>query len=423
MYIERSAETLVRSYSDHFKVIAVTGPRQVGKTTMLMHLAQQDAERGIERAYVSLDDVSLQMLAKDDPALFLQRFKPPIIIDEIQKAPELLPYIKHAVDGSSRNGLFWLAGSQPLHLMRGLSESLAGRVGIIELLGLSNAELAGKPNVPFDPTQEYFLARSEQMTSFGVTEAYRRIIAGSLPGIQSLPDDLRRGAYESYIDTYVMRDIHDLSQVTDELKFRRFMAACASLTSKPVVYAQLARVADVDEKTAKAWTSLLVSSYLVKIVQPYSNNLLKRLSKQPIMHFTDTGLAAHLAGWYSAEALSVGALSGQVFETFVFDEILKSHVNAGLQPQLSFFRNNDKKEIDLLLECDGRMHPIEVKLSASPRRSDTKNFGALGPLAADDVPAELVAFKREIGMGAVVCMSESAYPLSENAWAFPAWAI
>ena len=423
MYIKRALETVVRRYSEHFKVVAVTGPRQVGKTTMLKHLMEEDAQKGIARSYVTLDNTTLRELAKSDPELLLQRYKPPILIDEIQKAPELLPFIKLAVDSSDECGQFWLTGSQPFHMMREISESLAGRAGIAEMLGLSSAEIAGVASEPFSPSSDYFSRRAGLSAPFGVEEAYRRITAGSLPAIRALPDDLRSDGYESYLDTYIMRDIRDLAQVGDELKFRRFLRACAALTSRPVVYAELARMADIDEKTAKTWLSLLVSSYLVKIVEPYSNNLLKRLVKQPVMHFTDTGLAAYLAGWESSRALEIGAFSGQIFETFAFSEICKSYVNAGKRPPLSFFRNNDKREIDLILEQDGVLYPIEVKKTAAPGSFDTKNFNALDPVASDEIPSELRILKREIGIGSVVCMASDTFPINERAWAFPVWGI
>ena len=425
MYISRALEPVVRRYSEHFKAVVVTGPRQVGKTTMLKHLMAQDEEQGIERSYVTMDDTALRQLAVGDPALFLQRYKAPILIDEIQKAPELLPYIKMALDEAEGNGLFWLTGSQPFHLMRHVSESLAGRVGIIEMLGLSNAELAGTPSEPFAPSEDYFLRRVASMPAFDVREAFARIATGSLPAIRTLPPDLHAGGYESYIDTYVMRDIRDLAQVTDELKFRRFLSACAALTSRPVVYAELARLADIDEKTAKAWLSLLVSSYLVKVVPPYANSLVKRLTKQPIMHFTDVGLAAYLAGWTTPETMELGAMAGQLFETYAYSELCKSFVNAGQQAPFHFFRTSTQKEIDLLLEHDNMLFPIEVKKSASPTKGDARNFSALQPMSEDvaDIPAALAAFKRDIGIGTVLCMAQDTFPISQNAWAFPVWAI
>ncbi len=424
MYIRRALEPVVERYAEHFKIVVVTGPRQVGKTTMLRHIMErQKAEQGIQRDYVTLDNAAVRELAQRDPALFLQRYRPPILIDEIQKAPELLPYIKETVDMADGNGSFWLTGSQPLHLMKEVSESLAGRAGVVELLGLSNAELAGVPSEPFVPGEGYFRRRIATCEPFDVCEAYRRMAAGALPGIRALPDDLRAGGYESYIETYVMRDIRNLSQVGDELKFRRFITACAALTARPVVYADLARMADIDEKTAKTWLSLLVSTYLVKVVSPYANNLLKRLSKQPILHFTDTGLAAYLAGWDGPVTLERGAMSGQIFETYAFGEVCKSYVNAGLKPPVTFFRNNDKREIDLLLDKDGVLYPVEVKQTAAPRPDDTKNFRAIDPVASDAVPPELAPLKRTIGAGCVLCMATDTYPVNSRAWAFPVWAV
>lgn len=424
MYIKRALEPVVIKYSEHFKVVVLTGPRQVGKTTMLRHLAEQEKERtGVERSYVSLDNTAVCAAAKADPALFLQRYRPPVLIDEIQKAPELLPYIKLAVDAEEKNGRFWLTGSQPLHLMKEVSESLAGRAGVLEMLGLSNAELAGVESEPFEPSPDYFIRRTRVMPSFDVHEAFERMACGSLPGIRALPAELRPAAYESYVETYVMRDIRDLTQVADELKFRRFMVACASLTSRPVVYAELARLADIDEKTAKSWLSLLVSSYLVKILDPYSNNLLKRLNKQPVMHFVDVGLAAYLSGWDGANTLELGAMSGMAFESYAFSEVYKSFSNAGRRAPLWFFRTNDRKEIDLLLEQNGVLYPLEVKKSASPVAADAKNFGALDGVASKDVPPELVAFKRQIGTGSIICMAEDAFPVSSRAWSMPLWAI
>lgn len=422
-YIRRAQEDLVLKYSELFKVVVVTGPRQVGKTTMLKHLIELEREQGIERSYVSLDNTAQRLIAKEDPALFLERFKAPVLIDEIQYAPELLPYIKLAVDQSDEKGSFWLTGSQPFHLMKGISESLAGRVGIIEMLGLSNAERAGKDSEMYEPGPEYFIRRTNTMPKMSLDETYKRIVQGSFPGISSLPDDTLAAGYDSLVDTYLMRDIRDLSHVTDELKFRKFISGCASLTARPVVYSELARIADIDEKTAKAWLSLLVSSYLIKIVQPYSNNLIKRLSKQPVMHFLDAGLAAHLAGWNSPIALERGAFGGQIFETYAFGEIYKSFTNAGKKPPLYFFRTNDKKEIDLLFERDNTLYPIEIKKSSLPNSSDTKNFNALGPVATNEAVSDLAIFKREIGMGSVVCMSNDTFPISSQAWALPVWAI
>lgn len=423
MYITRAQESLVLRYSSIFKVVAVTGPRQVGKTTMLRHLIEVQDKGGHSRNYVSLDNTAQRQLAKSDPELFLQRFRPPVLIDEIQYAPELLPYIKLAVDESDETGLFWITGSQPFHLMRHVSETLAGRVGIVEMLGLSNAERAGAESEPFLPSPSYFERRVQATHELGSAEVFSRICAGSFPGIATLPEDVRPAAYDALVDTYLMRDIRDLSQVADEMKFGRFLVAVASLTARPVVYAELARMADVDQKTAKAWLSLLVSSYLVKVVQPYANSILKRLVKQPVMHFTDLGLAAHLAGWSTPRALEMGASSGHFFESYVFGEIYKSFVNAGRRPPIWFFRSNDRREIDFLLEMDGVLYPVEVKQGANPVEHDARHFKALGPLEAENLPLELASLRREVGVGTIVCLNPQTYPINRSVWTFPAWAI
>lgn len=418
-YINRAQEELVLKYSESFKVVAVTGPRQVGKTTMLRRLADE----GESRRYVSLDNTAQRSLAKSDPELFLQRFRPPVLIDEIQYAPELLPFIKLMVDASDKTGQFWITGSQPFHLMRAMSESLAGRVGIIEMLGLSNSEWANVESTPFVPGADYFERRINQMPRLDSAQVFQRIAKGSFPGIALMPGETRPAAYDALVDTYLMRDIRDLTQVADELKFRRFLTTVAALTARPVVYAELARLADVDQKTAKAWLSLLVSSYLVKIVAPYSNNLLKRLVKQPVMHFIDTGLAAHLAGWSSARALELGAAGGHFFKSYVFGEIYKSHANAGARPPISFFRNNDRKEIDLLLERDNILYPVEIKQSANPTDGDTRHFSVLDPLESASLPTGLESLRRQIGTGCIVCMNPEAFPVNRRAWSFPSWAI
>ena len=390
---------------------------------MLKHLAEEERQDGCKRTYINLDDSALCVLARQDPALFMQRYHTPLFIDEIQRAPELLPYIKMAADASESPGVFWLTGSQPLHLMNEVSESLAGRAGIIELLGLSQSEITGTPSETFAPSAEYFTRRIETARPRDVTEVFEDIAAGSLPGIRTLPADMRPAAFESYIDTYIMRDIRDLAHVGDELKFRRFITACAALTARPVVYAELARAADIDEKTAKTWLSLLASTHLVKIVEPYSANIIKRLSKRPVMHFTDTGLAAHLAGWSDAKTLERGAYAGHIFESYAFGEIYRSYTNAGKRAQLRFFRTNDKHEIDLLLERDGVLYPIEVKKTALPSRKDAREFSALRPLECDESTAEATAQPCRPGVGTVICMSSDTYPLHENAWAFPVWAL
>ncbi len=417
MYIKRAIEDAVLRISATFPALLVTGPRQAGKTTLLKRLA------GKSREYVSLDDPDVRALAAHDPALFMQRYAPPLLIDEIQYAPELLPYIKMSVDESGRMGDFWLTGSQAFHLMNGVSESLAGRVGIVNLLGLSSAEIGGCASEPFTTAPERLTARLKTVKPRTLEETYRRIFRGSMPRLYAQPQTDWETYYRSYVETYLQRDISDLAQVADTMSFFNFMTAAAANTARPCVYSELAAAAGVSPPTAKKWLSVLISSHLVALVQPYSNNVLKRVVKTPLLHFLDTGLAAYLLRWGSPEALERGASSGAFFESWVFSEIYKSYANAGRVPPIYYYRDRDKKEIDLLLYENGVLSPVEVKKAASPGRAAVKNFSVLSPLNAAENFGGLAALKTEIGMGSVICMSEHLLPLDEKNWLVPSWLI
>ena len=417
MYITRAAEPTVRKLSEMFPVLLVTGPRQVGKTTLLQKLM------GPDRKYVTLDDPDVRYLAKKDPALFMQRYTPPVLIDEIQYATELLPYIKMSVDRSHRKGDFWLTGSQVFRLMKDVSESLAGRVGIISLLGLSDAELGGYESVPYTTDPERLMARLGAVRERGLNEIYTRIFNGSMPALYGdTPVDWET-YYRSYVDTYLQRDIRDLTQVADEMAFFNFMTVVAAHTSKPVVYEELANAAGISAPTAKKWLSILVSSHIIALVQPYANNVLKRVVKMPLMHFLDTGLAAYLLKWGSPEALERGAMSGAFFESYVFSEIYKSYLNAGREPPIFYYRDKDQKEIDLLLYQNGTVYPIEVKKSASPGKTAIKNFSVLEPIAEPDRFGGMQELKVEIGTGNVICMARDLLPVDEKKWYVPVWLI
>ena len=417
MYIDRAIEKVVTECTRQFRVVLVTGPRQVGKTTMLKKLAADEKRQGKHRNYVTLDNTLYRSMAKNDPKMFLQEFEPPILIDEIQYCPELLPYIKIYVDEHDERGQIWLTGSQPFHLMKNVSESLAGRVGIVEMLGLSLAELQDRETLPFKTEKSELKKRFNDAKRMGINELYEHIYFGSLPDSRNFSGDMLDRFFESYIDTYLLRDIKDLSNVTDELRFRNFMQVCASLTGQLVNYSQIARLCGIDSKTAKSWMSILVSSYIVKLVQPFSNNLIKRVTKQPVMHFLDTGLAAYLAGWRSVESLSRGQMSGHILESFAHAEIWKSYLNAGaISPGVFFLRTTDQKEIDLLLNYDGKLHPIEVKRAASVDKKAVKHFGLLDNLNTGDLPIER-------GDGSVLCMTDEMYPVDCDVTAFPLWGI
>jgi len=398
MYLHRSLEGFFSKVQKQFPVMLLTGPRQVGKTTFLKKLC------GKERAYVTLDDPLVCAMAKEDPALFMQRYKTPVLIDEIQYAPALLPYIKMAVDESHEGGSFWLTGSQQFHLMKNVSESLAGRVGIVNMLGLSNCELDGKPKCePFLPD-----SGGAAKSKATLKEVYKRIWIGSFPGIATNPEMDWTSFYASFIQTYLQRDVRDLAKVGDETRFLRFLRSMAARTGQLLNMADLARDADIAQNTAKSWLSILEASGIVHLVEPWHSNLTKRLVKAPKFYFLDTGLCSYLTEWSSPEVLEAGAMSGAIFETWCVSEVIKSYWHNGRQAPIHYYRDKDQKEIDLLISKDGKLYPVEFKKSASPRKDDAANFHLLEKL------------KTPVGAGAVVCLCGTTLPLEKNIDAFPA---
>ncbi len=309
MFIKRTLAKAIKNVSNTFPVVLVVGPRQVGKTTLLEHCAGLGSINN-----VSLDNLSDRQLAKEDPALFIQRYPPPVIIDEIQYAPDLFTYIKIEVDKQRKPGLFWLTGSQQFHLMRNISETLAGRVGILRLLGLSKAEEEGyaEKSHPFLPTPSYLAENQKYSKSISMMSLYKRIRRGSFPAVALNPDMNLDVFYSSYLQTYLQRDLHDLARVGDELTFVKFIRACAARTGQLLNMADLARDVEIDPKTAKAWLSILETSGLIYLLEPYHVNLTKRLIKSPKLYFLDTGLCCYLTKWMSDEALEAGAMSGAI---------------------------------------------------------------------------------------------------------------
>ena len=415
MYIRRAAEETALRISKTFPVLLVTGPRQAGKSTMLQKLAEP------ERKVITLDDPDVRYLANEDPALFMQQFTPPVLIDEIQYGTKLLPYIKMAVDRSKVNGEYWLTGSQAFHMMQNVSESLAGRVGMMTLLGLSTSELSGMPSEPFITNPDWLIKRAERMPKMGLNDVYKRIFTGSMPRLYEQPETDWETYYRSYVDTYLQRDIKSLSQVGDAMAFFNFMTVAAARTAKPVIYEEIAKEVGISAPTAKQWLSLLVSSGIIALVQPYHNNILKRATKMPLLHFLDTGLCAYLQKWGNPEALERGAMSGAFFESYVFSEIYKSYLNAGKEPPLYYYRDKEKREIDILLYHNATLYPIEVKKTASPNRAAIRNFKALTPMAASENADTAQA--TEIGTGAVVCMAQDVLPIDQDNWLVPVWVI
>jgi uncharacterized protein len=403
MYLNRAMESCWTQAGEQFPVLLLTGPRQVGKTTMLQHLCGKD------RRYVTLDDPTLRSLAIEDPALFLQRFEPPVLIDEIQYAPQLLPLIKMAVDADPRPGMFWLTGSQQFQMMKGISETLAGRVAILNLLGFSSRERhrLELDVPPFLPTREAIQAREPSPAKSDLKSVYKDIWLGAFPSLTAGPVTDRDLFYSSYLQTYLQRDVKDLAQVGDELAFVRFLRACAARTAQMLNLAELARDADVAPNTAKSWLSILQASFQVYLLQPYFSNVTKRLVKRPKLYFLDTGLAAYLTEWSSPETLAAGAMAGSLFETHVLAELLKSWWHRGKTPGLYYYRDRDGNEIDFLFRQDEAFHPIEVKKTASPRRDLVRPFNALASL------------KGTVGQGAIVCLCRQWVPLAQDVDAVP----
>lgn len=396
MYLRRTLESFAGQAGSRFPVLLVTGARQVGKTTFLRHLSEP------ERTYVTLDDPLVLDLAKRDPALFFQRYQPPLLIDEIQYAPELLPYIKMEADSAGKTNLFWLTGSQHFHVMKGVSESLAGRVAVLHLLGFSRREMMGlSESGPFLPS------KTESVGSPDLMEFYRLIWRGSFPAVV-VDEKMDRGLfYGSYVQTYLQRDVRDLANVGDETAFVRFLRAAAARTGQLLSVAELARDADIAPNTAKNWLSILRASGIVYLLEPYHTNLTKRLVKAPKLYFLDTGLCSYLTEWSSPETLEAGAMSGAILETWVMSELLKSYWHNGLQPPFYYYRDADQREIDLLIVRDGTIYPIEIKKTASPRPADIATFSTLRRLGLP------------VGPGCLICLVQQVLPITEAVMAAP----
>ena len=405
-YISRNLETVVAEVTREYPVVLVTGPRQVGKTTMLQKLMD-----GTNRNYVSLDDMNERALAKSDPELFLQLHKPPVLIDEVQYAPELFTYIKISVDTDHEPGAFWLTGSQVFKLMHGVQESLAGRVAVLSMTSLSQAEMCGSPMTPFEVDLEELLQREKMRKNADAGEIFERIFKGSMPAIVSGQNSNSQIFYSSYLATYIERDVKELSNAIDSLKFMRFMTAVAARCSQMLNVSDIAQDADINQKQANDWLQILETLGIIFYLHPYSNNLLKRLVKTPKLYFYDTGLVCYLTKWSNSQVLESGAMNGAVLENYVVSEIAKTYLNAGKEPYMYYYRDKDAKEIDIVMEHDGILNPIEIKKTANPGTELTKVFSLLDKAS---VPR---------GKGAVVCMKPKVGVIDKENYIVPIWTI
>ncbi len=396
-YITRDLERKFLKANTFFKAILVTGARQVGKTTMLKHLAE-----GSNRTYVTMDNSMARQLAQSDPVLFFQTYKPPILIDEIQKAPELFEQIKIICDSTPEPGLIWLTGSQQYSIMQKVQESLAGRICILQLYPLSAHEKAG---VSFDEPLDFSLSclqnRQRALPTNDIIQVYNHIWEGGLPQLQGADEELRNAYFDSYIDTYLMRDVTEAGNITDSVRFRKFLVGCAALAGEQVNYSTLGQAADISSATAKTWLSILEGLHIVYPLAPYANNELKRLTKSPKLYFTDTGLCAHLSMWLTADTLRNGAASGHYYENYVVMELVKNYAYSKAKANLTYYRDSNAKEIDLFVEENAIIHPLEIKKSASPDRREVKKYGLI----------DKTSLTR--GNGGIICMCEEPIPIDE----------
>ena len=402
-YIKRDLERKFLHMSESFKAVMVVGARQVGKSTMLRHLAE-----GQNRTYVSMDDTQLRSLAQTEPRLFLQTYRPPILIDEVQKAPELFEEIKIICDSSGERGQFWLTGSQSKKLVKRAGDSLAGRLCVLKMYSLSAREKLGiSPDEDLDFSLPSLLSRKRLFPSNNILTTFDNIWRGGLPDVQEKDEEQLGEYFNSYIETYLMRDAVDDYAITDTEGFRKFLRACASFSGQLVNYNDLGLSAGVSGVTAKEWVKVLQSMGIVFLLEPYSSNELKRLVKTPKLYFCDTGFCAYLSSWTTRDVLMNGAASGHYYENYVIAELLRHYAYGRNKVNLNFYRDSKMKEIDLIIEEAGILHPVEIKKSASPDKSAVKSF----PVLKEG--------ERTVGNGAVFCMSDAVLPVTETNFIVP----
>lgn len=404
MYIKRHLEAQILDASHYYPVVMVGGQRQVGKSTMLSHIKEPF------RHYITLDDANARRLAANDPALFFETYGYPLLIDEFQRVPSILLEMKKIIDqkalnGEDNNGMFWLTGSQKFQMMQGVSESLAGRVAIFDMSSLSAAEIEERPASLFHPDLDSIKERLSHCKHKNIHDIYQDIFRGGMPKLRSTDIDRNR-FYMDYINTYIERDLKELVQVGKLDEFYDFLVFMAGRTGRELKYDEIANAIGVSAPTAKSWVAILKRSGIIFILRPYYANITKRLIKTPKIYFMDTGLCAYLCRWPSAQTLEYGAMDGAFFETYVVSEIVKSYYNSGKPTDLFYYRDIDKKEIDLLIFEGDKIYPIEIKKGKNPRNPD-KNFGVLKQ------------FKLKVEPGIILCMSDELVPYNRESWYCP----
>ena len=404
-YIPRDMEKVMSELTKEYSCILITGPRQVGKSTMLEHIDNA-------RNKVTLDDLQERNLAKTDPEMFLKLHKTPILIDEVQYAPELFSYIKIAIDNGAEPGSFWLTGSQSYKLMNLTQESLAGRVAILNLTTLSQHELYSNGELlPFTLSLDVLKQKEQLSEKADINNIFERIWQGGLPGIASGKYTNRDIYYSSYLQTYLSRDVKEEIPIKDDLKFIDFIRAVACRVGQELNVHSIATDVEVSDDTAKRWLGMLKKSEVIFYLHPYSNNLLKRVIKTPKLYFFDTGLICYLTKYSNAEILQNSSINGAILENYIVAEIRKSYFNSGKEVYMYYYRDKDQAEIDLILEYDGKLHPIKIKKSSNPNSAMVKNFEIL---SKSSIP---------VGQGAIICMKDSISALDSKTLIIPVWCL
>ena len=406
-YIHRTLEQKIMDISRDYSCLLLIGPRQVGKTTMLEHLMEGSARRK-----VTLDDAENRRLAQSDPALFLEMHPAPVLIDEVQYAPQLFSYIKINVDNGAAPGSYWLTGSQAFQMMELAQESLAGRTAIVHMSALSQSELYGDGTTePLSINPEKLNHRKEHLSSCNSVEMFERIWSGGMPGHRSGRYTDRDVFYSSYIQTYINRDVSDMIPGVDKLLFADFIRAAACRVGQMLNTHDIAQDVGVSDDTAKRWLQVLEKSEVIFYLRPYSNNLLKRTVRTPKMYFFDTGLAAYLTKYASPEILMNGAINGAILENYTVAEIRKTWLNSARECLMHYYRDRDTNEIDMVIEADGELHPLEIKKSTNP---GTELASAFKVLDKGSVPR---------GTGAILCLREEMSAIDRNTFILPIWMI
>ena len=404
-YIPRDMEKVMSELTKEYSCILITGPRQVGKSTMLEHIDNA-------RNKVTLDDLQERNLAKTDPEMFLKLHKTPILIDEVQYAPELFSYIKIAIDNGAEPGSFWLTGSQSYKLMNLTQESLAGRVAILNLTTLSQHELYSNGELlPFTLSLDVLKQKEQLSEKADINNIFERIWQGGLPGIASGKYTNRDIYYSSYLKTYLSRDVKEEIPIKDDLKFIDFIRAVACRVGQELNVHSIATDVEVSDDTAKRWLGMLKKSEVIFYLHPYSNNLLKRVIKTPKLYFFDTGLVCYLTKYSNAEILQNSSINGAILENYIVAEIRKSYFNSGKEVYMYYYRDKDQAEIDLILEYDGKLHPIKIKKSSNPNSAMVNNFEIL---SKSSIP---------VGQGAIICMKDSISALDSKTLIIPVWCL